>query len=113
MNEDTTSVSGSKISRSSARSGLTRARDVVADQIRNAAERLDERANRDDTHNERLAEFERNTARKFQMWSDRLNDWEIDRVDEQVRTFVRQRPAASLLTAAAIGLCIGLWLRKR
>ena len=113
MNEDTTSVSGRKTIQSSGRSGLTRARDVVADQMRNAAERLGERAHRDDMRNERLAEFERNTARKFQVWSDRLSDWEIERVDEQVRTFVRQRPAASLLTAAAIGLCIGLWMRKR
>ena len=113
MNEDTTSVTGRKTNLSGGRSGLTRARDVVADQIRNAAERLDERASRDDMHNERLAEFERNTARKFQLWSNRLSDWEIERVDEQVRTFVRERPATSLLTAAAIGLCIGLWLRKR
>ena len=113
MNEDLTSVSGRKAGASGARSGLTRARDAVADQIRNAADRLDEHANRDDGHNERLAEFERNAARKIQTWSDRLSDWEIDRIDEQVRTFVRQRPAASLLTAAAIGLCIGLWMRKR
>ena len=113
MNEDMTSVSGRKIGPSSGRSGLTRARDAVAAQIRNAADRLDERANRDDMSNERLAEFERSAARKFQTWSDRLNDWDVDRLDEQVRTFVQRRPAASLLAAAAIGLCIGLWMRKR
>ena len=113
MNEDTTSLSGRKASQSSGRSGLTRARDAVAEQIRNAADKLDERANRDDMRNERLADFERSAAKTFQTWSDRMNDWEIERFDEQVRTFVRQRPAASLLTAAAIGLCIGLWMRKR
>jgi len=83
----------------------------LADRIHNAADSM--RRKSDSMENGSISNYGHQASSFLDRSAEYIHDFDIQRADAQIRHEIQINPGRSLLVAAAVGLLLGIWLRRR
>jgi ElaB/YqjD/DUF883 family membrane-anchored ribosome-binding protein len=92
--------------------GLENVKNIIADQLHNAAETLGEKA-ADHEAQCGIAHYGKHASEWLDHSAEYVRQFDYEQTDAKIREYVRQSPGRSLLIAGAVGLIIGAILRRR
>lgn len=84
----------------------------IVDRLRRAAAALDKTAT-EQGENSGVAEFEQHAAQWLNQSAEYIRQFDYEREEANVRKHIAQNPGRSLMIAGAVGLVLGILLRKR
>lgn len=91
---------------------LDKIRDVIADTLHTTAVKLDEKAAAPDTKPS-LARYTKRASDWLDNSAVKVREFDGEQTDAKIRDYVSMNPGRSLLMAGAVGLVIGIILRRR
>ena len=92
--------------------GFENVKNIIADKLHSAAERLGEKGAVQDGESG-TAKYGKQAAELLDHSADYVRQFDYKQADASIRAYVKQNPGRSLLMAGAVGLIIGAVLRRR
>jgi ElaB/YqjD/DUF883 family membrane-anchored ribosome-binding protein len=92
--------------------GFENAKSYIADKLHDVAEALGEKAAHQDAQSG-IAQYGKSASEWLDQSAVYVRQFDYEKAEAEVREYVAQRPGPSLLIAGAVGLIIGLILRRR
>jgi ElaB/YqjD/DUF883 family membrane-anchored ribosome-binding protein len=92
--------------------GFKNAKNIIADKLHNVAEALAGKAANQDAPSG-IAQCGKQASEWLDHSAEYVRQFDYKQADARVREYVRQSPGRSLLIAGAVGLIIGVILRRR
>ncbi len=93
--------------------GLGNVKNIIADNLHNAAEFLQEKASDQEDAQPAIAQYGKQASRWLDQSAGYVRQFDYEQADESVREYVGQNPWRSLLIAGGFGLIVGAVLRRR
>lgn len=101
-----------EIQRSAKPNGFDNVKNIIADKLHNAAEAISEKA-ADGNALAGLGECGKYASGWLDQSAEYVREFDIEQADVKVREYVGESPGRSLLIAGAVGLVVGVLLRRR
>ena len=92
--------------------GFENVKNIIADKVHNVAETLGEKAANQDPQSG-IAQYGKQASEWLDKSAEYVRQFDYEQADARVRDYVRKSPGRSLLIAGAVGLIIGVILRRR
>jgi ElaB/YqjD/DUF883 family membrane-anchored ribosome-binding protein len=111
MNRDSLTGSRETINTHQTGSTLDNVKTTVADKLKTAADALHEKVAQGN-QNEKISNYGQQAERFLNRSSDYIRDLDLERVNTDIKEGVRRNPGRSLLIAGAVGLLLGVLVRR-
>jgi ElaB/YqjD/DUF883 family membrane-anchored ribosome-binding protein len=92
--------------------GLENVKNMIADKLQDVARGLEEKAAHQDAQS-CIAHYGKQASECLDQSAEYVRQFDYEQASAKVRKYVRQSPGRSLLIAGAVGLVIGVILRRR
>ena len=92
--------------------GFENVKNSIADKLHDTAKGLGEKAARQDAQSG-LARYGKQASRWLDQSAEYIRQFDYEQTNAKVREYVKQSPGKSLLIAGAVGLIIGVILKRR
>ncbi len=92
--------------------GFENVKNIIADKMHNAAEALSEKAADQDAQCG-ITQYAKQASEWLDQSAEYVRQFDYEQEDAKVREYVNQSPGRSLVIAGAVGLIIGVILRRR
>lgn len=109
---DKTGENAAKFQGSDKSAGLGNVKNIIADNLHNAADFLQKKA-ADQNAQPGIAQYGKQASRWLDQSAGYIRQFDYEQADESVREYVGQNPWRSLLIAGGFGLIVGAVLRRR
>ena len=109
---DKTRETAAELQGSDESTGFENIKNIIADKIHYVAEVLSEKAADQDAQSG-IAQCGKQASGWLDQSAEYVREFDYEQTDARVREYVRQSPGRSLVIAGAVGLIIGVILRRR
>jgi len=92
--------------------GFDSAKNTIADKLHGFAEAIGEKAARQDAQSG-IACYGKRASELLDQSAEYVRQFDYHQTDSRIREYVRQSPGRSLLIAGAVGLMIGVLIKRR
>lgn len=92
--------------------GFENVKNSIADKFHDAAKALGEKADRKEAQSG-IAHYEKQASEWLDQSAEYVRQFDYEQATARVREYVKQSPGRNLLIAGAVGLVIGVILRRR
>lgn len=92
--------------------GFENVKNIIADQLETVADALDEKSTGEDAPSG-MAQYGKQASEWLDQSAGYVREFDYEQAESRVRECIKQHPGRSLLIAGAIGLFIGVVLRRR
>ena len=92
--------------------GFENVKNSIADKLHNAAKGLGEKAARQEAQTS-IAHYGKQASEWLDQSAEYVRQFDYEQANAKVREYVKQSPGRNLLIAGAVGLVIGVVLRRR
>ncbi len=93
-------------------SKFDRVKNTIADRIHEAADSIRQKTESDETPSA-IGDYGKHASSLLDQSAEYIRDFDVQRIDTQIRGQIRNNPGRSLLIAMGAGLLLGMWLRRR